>query len=90
MFFGKGATIAVVDSGVSKTKDLEKRIRANVKFNSNFQDAADRFGHGTFVAGIAAGNGNQSQGRYMGVAPRADVLNVRVSDDTGNAHPTGK
>jgi serine protease AprX len=80
---GKGATVAVVDSGIFKTKDLDKRIRANVKFNSAFHDAADRFGHGTFVAGIVGGNGAQGHGAYIGVAPRADLLNVRVSDDNG-------
>jgi serine protease AprX len=82
---GKGVTIAVVDSGVYKTKDLGKRIRANVKFNAAFHDAADRYGHGTFVAGIVAGNGSSSGNKYMGVAPRADLLNVRVSDDQGMA-----
>jgi serine protease AprX len=80
---GKGITVAVVDSGVYKTKDLDKRVRANVNFNPSLHDAADRYGHGTFVAGILAGSGSQSKNKYMGVAPRADVLNVRVSDDQG-------
>ena len=80
---GKGVTVAVVDSGVFKTKDLSKRVRASVNFNQGFHDAADRYGHGTFVAGIVAGSGSQSGRKYMGVAPRADVLSARVSDDQG-------
>ncbi len=80
---GKGVTVAVVDSGIFKTKDTDKRLRANANFNAAYHDAADRFGHGTFVAGIIAGNGSQSGNKYIGVAPRADVLNVRVSDDQG-------
>jgi serine protease AprX len=80
---GKGVTVAVVDSGVYKTKDLDKRVRANVNFDKAYHDAADRYGHGTFVAGIVAGSGSQSGNKYMGVAPRADILNVRVSDDQG-------
>jgi serine protease AprX len=80
---GKGVTVAVVDSGVFKTKDLGKRVRSNVNFNAAYHDAADRYGHGTFVAGIIAGNGSSSGNKYIGVAPRADVLNVRISDDQG-------
>ncbi len=80
---GKGVTVAVVDSGIFKTKDLEKRVRSNVNFNAAYHDGADRYGHGTFVAGIIAGNGSSSGNKYIGVAPRADVLNVRVSDDHG-------
>ena len=80
---GKGVTVAVVDSGVLKTKDLSKRVRANANFNTKYHGAADRYGHGTFVAGVVAGSGSQSGNKYMGVAPRADVLNVRVSDDQG-------
>jgi serine protease AprX len=80
---GKGVTIAVVDSGAFETSDMDKRVRANANFNAAFHDAADRYGHGTFVAGIIAGNGAKSGGKYIGVAPRADVLNVRVSDDQG-------
>lgn len=80
---GKGVAVAVVDSGVLKTKDLGKRVRATVNFNAASHDAIDRYGHGTFVAGIIAGNGSLSGNKYVGVAPRSDVLNVRVSNDQG-------
>lgn len=38
----------------------------------------DTNGHGTGCAGIAAGNGNASKGKYQGVAPGADIIAVRV------------
>lgn len=80
---GKGVTVAVVDSGVYKTKDLDGRIKVNVNFNPAYHDGIDRFGHGTFVAGIIGGSGSQSSGKYIGVAPKATLLNVRVADDQG-------
>jgi serine protease AprX len=80
---GRGVVAAVVDSGVYKTRDLGKRVRVNVNFNATKHDAVDHYGHGTFVAGIVAGNGSQSGNKYVGVAPRADLLNIRVSDDEG-------
>ena len=38
----------------------------------------DTIGHGTAVAGVAAGNGRASNGRDMGVAPQASLLAVRL------------
>src|SRR5215216_2523518 len=80
---GKGVTVAVVDSGIYKTKDISGRIKVNVNFNRAYHDGVDRYGHGTFVAGIIAGNGNRSNGKYIGVAPKATLLNVRIADDQG-------
>ncbi len=78
---GKGIGVAVVDSGVAKVKDL--KVKKSVNFNDSYHDSADRYGHGTFVAGIVAGNGESSDGRYIGVAPGAYIYNIRVSDDNG-------
>ncbi len=41
------------------------------------------YGHGTFVAGIIGDDGKHSSGGYMGVAPKTNMINVRVSDDLG-------
>ncbi len=38
----------------------------------------DPSGHGTAVAGIAAGNGRESGGRYRGIAPESELLVVRL------------
>jgi len=80
---GTGVTIAVVDSGVTKTPDLKGRNKKNVNFSATYHSAADVYGHGTFVAGVIAGDGKLSGGRYLGVAPKANLLNVRVSDEYG-------
>jgi serine protease AprX len=57
----------------------------------NATTAADTYGHGTDVAGIAAGNGGYRAssdplwGKYAGVAPDANLVSVKISDDSGNA-----
>jgi serine protease AprX len=45
--------------------------------------AYDDYGHGTHVSGIIAGNGYDSNGRRMGIAPRANIIGLKVLDGTG-------
>jgi subtilisin family serine protease len=40
----------------------------------------DEIGHGTAVAGIAAGNGRASGGREQGVAPKASLIVVKLGE----------
>ena len=47
----------------------------------------DTSGHGTAVAGIAAGNGRHSAGRYAGVAPRSDLLVVKLGNPRKEGFP---
>ena len=84
---GNNIRIAVVDSGISEHPDLRKnglsRIVARVNFGPASATPDDDYGHGTHVAGIMGGNGAQSLGKYMGVAPDAKFVDVRVTDDKG-------
>lgn len=47
----------------------------------------DLSGHGTHVAGIAAGNGRASGGRYRGVAYESDLLIVKLGVQWENSLP---
>lgn len=83
---GKGVTIAVVDSGIAEHNDLGRRssrVLAHQKFNSFTNNQSDRYGHGTHVAGIIAGDGSESRGARVGVAPKANLVNVKISSDKG-------
>jgi serine protease AprX len=85
---GTGVAIAVLDSGVRPHPDFgtPSRIVYNARFNQGASSAADQYGHGTWVAGIAAGAGTASSGAYGGIAPAASIVNLKVSDDAGEAH----
>ena len=74
-------TIAVVDSGIDTSKrDYAGRLLASVNLTSlPGNSAGDGRGHGTFVAGIAAG----SALGYAGAAPSAKLVSIDVMDDNG-------
>jgi serine protease AprX len=76
-------TIAIVDSGLDATKtDFSGRAYPEVNLSSATPNAqGDGDGHGTFVAGIAAG-GNDG---YAGASPSSHILPIRVMDDNGVA-----
>ena len=82
---GMGVGIAVIDSGIAWHPDLGSRVIVSQNFNPNVTGHDDAYGHGTAVAGIIAGDGTASGGQYVGVAPRANLLNLRVNDGTGAA-----
>ncbi|WP_324605134.1 S8 family serine peptidase [Streptomyces sp. NRRL S-87] len=86
---GKGVKIAVLDTGIDATHpDLKGKVVAARDF-SRSGSTADRFGHGTHVASIAAGTGAASGGRFKGVAPGATLLNGKVLDDSGSGDDSG-
>jgi serine protease AprX len=84
---GQGVTVAVLDSGITPDADLvqpSNRILAHVNFADSLGSTNDPGGHGTHVAGTIAGNGTRSAGEYLGVAPGAGLVDVRVLDANGN------
>ncbi len=93
---GKNVTVAVLDTGIDGTHgDLSGRVTKNIKLfdtqgiglgfnyplNSEGLPTTDLIsGHGTFVAGVIAGNGSQSGGKYSGVAPGANLVGLSAGD----------
>jgi serine protease AprX len=68
------------------SSDLINRQVANVRFNTDYnQNTSDGFGHGTHVSSIIGGDGSESNGQYIGVAPMVNIINVKVSNDDGSA-----
>jgi serine protease AprX len=78
-------TIAVVDSGIEANRadfDGGSRISAQVNLTSMTPNSpGDGRGHGTFVAGIAAG----SAVGFAGAAPNAKIVSLDVMNDAGAA-----
>lgn len=62
-----------------------EEINRAIAENDRSFPSRDLSGHGTHVAGIAAGNGRASNGRQKGVAPESELLIVKL----GNAFPDG-
>jgi serine protease AprX len=77
------ATIAIVDSGIDASRpEFSGRIAANVNLSTlSGNSPGDGRGHGTFVAGIAAGR----LAGINGAAPNAKIVSLDVMDDQGMA-----
>jgi len=93
---GEDVTVALVDSGVADDlPDLAGRLvqvhdertgePASCYDLSGEGHCDDTYGHGTFMAGLIAGNGAANGGRPTGAAPEADLLSVKVAGANGAA-----
>ncbi len=85
---GSGIGIAVMDSGIDAGHKsfLGTNNASRIVFSKDFTGenrVDDPYGHGTHVAGIAAGNGRISNGKYTGIAANANIINLRVLNKTG-------
>jgi serine protease AprX len=78
-YTGKGVGICVLDSGLYPHKDFEGRIKAFADMAEGKTEPYDPYGHGTHVAGVAAGSGAEMAGKFRGVAPEADIIGVRIT-----------
>jgi serine protease AprX len=93
---GGGVGVAVIDSGIAANSgDIPSggpgsRIVYSQSFVPGDSSTSDAYGHGTHVAGIIAGNGHNSSGigaihTFKGIAPNANLINLRVLDANGTA-----
>ena len=97
-FTGKGVDVAVIDTGVAPVDGLTAAGKVlngpdltpeSQKPNLQYMDG---YGHGTFMAGLIAGRSNAVSGpyandtqNYLGMAPDARIVSVKVGDALGNA-----
>jgi serine protease AprX len=96
---GRGVGVAVVDTGIAgELPDFRRhafttssRVVASAVTNPCATEATDNYGHGTHVAGVIAGNSlnlnekDPNYGAHMGIAPEANLINVKVADEDGRA-----
>jgi len=86
-FTGRGVKVAILDTGLDAAHpDFTGRVAAYRDFVDPRATGGpiDPNGHGTHVAGIAAGSGVAGGGRWRGVAPEAEIIVARVLDAGGN------
>lgn len=79
---GEGVTVALLGTGIDNTHpDLSARILVERDFTGT--GTGDVVGHDTVVAGIIAGSGQASGGRFVGVAPDARLYFAKVLNEKG-------
>jgi serine protease AprX len=83
---GQGVNVAVLDTGISPLPDFAGRMVDGVDLTGRSNPWKDQYGHGTFVAGLIAGDGASSNGQYMGEAPGAGLVSVKVAGATGKTN----
>jgi serine protease AprX len=102
---GTGIGVAVIDSGittnVSSSQDLYgsggKHGGLRIVYSQDFVGGGtdDRYGHGQHVAGVIAGSGKNSSYSWVdtrtfkGIAPNANLINLRVLDQNGQGTDSG-
>ena len=89
-YTGAGIGVAVIDSGITPWHDdltianrQGQRVTAFVDFVNGQKQKYDDWGHGTHVAGIIAGNGYDSAGARIAVAPGANIISLKALDAQG-------
>ena len=87
---GYGLRVAVIDSGINDNEAFSDGTISRLVYQKSFitgvTSTADGYGHGTHVASVIAGDGEGSDisaAKYRGMAPYADIVNLRVLDDNG-------
>jgi PGF-pre-PGF domain-containing protein len=91
---GKGSVIAVIDTGIDDKHEslndldddnstIDPKIIGFKDFVNYKSEPYDDHGHGTHVAGIAAGTGGNSK-KFRGVAPGSKLVGVKVLDEYGS------
>ncbi|MBM2622147.1 S8 family serine peptidase [Actinoplanes sp. LDG1-06] len=82
---GNGITVAVVDSGSAPHPDIRNNLLAGANLipGSKGDGRIDSAGHGTNMAAIIAAHGRNNNDGVLGIAPRAEILPVKITN-SGN------
>jgi serine protease AprX len=92
-YTGQGVDVAVIDTGVSPVQGLDGPGKVVYGPDLSLESQApnltnyDTNGHGTFMAGLIAGNDGVAGG-YRGVAPDARVVSLKVGTADGGTDVT--
>jgi serine protease AprX len=101
-YTGSGVDVAVIDSGVSPVPGLGTPGKVIYGPDLSLESQApnltclDTFGHGTFMAGLIAGDqgtgtassANSSPSVYRGMAPGARIVSIKVATADGGTDVT--
>lgn len=82
-YTGKGIGVCILDTGIYEHIDFTGRIWAFYDFLAFKRRPYDDNGHGTHVAGLVAGDGTASIGKYRGAAPGCGIISLKVLDRYG-------
>ena len=82
-YTGKGVGVCILDTGIYEHIDFTGRIWAFYDFLAFKRQPYDDNGHGTHVAGLVAGDGTASMGKYRGAAPGCGIIALKVLDRYG-------
>ncbi len=99
---GKGVNVAVIDTGVAPVNALSgaDKVVAMVDLSGEAgvpeAEFRDTYGHGTHMAGIIAGRDPGADPKtaakrpdwFLGVAPDAGIVSVKVGDNSGSVDVT--
>ena len=81
---GKDIGVAVLDTGIFLHEDFGNRLLAFQDMVGRKNAPYDDNGHGTHISAIIGGSGAASEGKYQGMAPECNIINIKVLDQRGN------
>ena len=77
---GQGVRVGVLDSGINPHPDLRGSLLSGRNYIQDARDpddTSDSYGHGTRVAGLVSGAGDDG---VFGVAPGAEIVPIKITD----------
>ena len=89
--YGKGCTVAIIDTGIFPHLDFVVPVNRIIKFVDLINGKEmpyDDNGHGTMVSSLACGNGVVHAGKYAGVSMRSNIIAIKAIEGSGETVST--